>query len=52
MAGINEVMNAYEDAQEASEYAEALVLDLELISGTDYRVVWSTAYDGNYPTEK
>jgi hypothetical protein len=52
MAAINEIMNAYEDAQEASEYADALVMDEEQIEGTDYRLIISGSYSGNYPPTK
>lgn len=50
MADINRIMNGYTDAEEASNYAEALVLDDELISGDDYRMVWTNGYEGQYPT--
>ena len=52
MADINRVMNAYEEAQEAANYAEAIVLDEELISGEDYRVIFTNNYSGQYPPVK
>lgn len=52
MDGIERVMEGYENAKDASEYAEALVLDDELIEGTDYRIIWTNEYDGSYPPTK
>lgn len=49
MSNITRVMNGYEDALEAANYAEALVLDEEEISDGDYRFVWTDAYNGDYP---
>lgn len=49
MADIQRIMNGYIDADEAAEYEEALVMDEELISGTDYRLILTTSYTGDYP---
>lgn len=49
---INRIMNAYKNAQEAANYAEALVLDDELISGADYRMIWTNSYNGDFPPLK
>lgn len=49
MADINRIMNAYEDAQEATAYARALVLNEELISEDDYKLIISNTYSGDFP---
>ena len=52
MADINRVMNGYESAKEAYEYEEAIVLDEELIEGTDYMMIWTDSYSGDFPPVK
>lgn len=49
MDGIERVMEGYENAEDAADYEEALVLDDELIEGTDYRIIWTDEYNGAYP---
>ena len=46
---ISGVVAAAKNASDAANYAEALVLDVELKSGTDYTMVWSDSYTGTYP---
>ena len=46
---INRIMNGYDEAIDAAEYEEALILDDELIEGSDYRMIWSDTYSGSYP---
>lgn len=48
-ADVNRIMNGYIDAKDAANYAEALVLNDELISGDNYRMKWTTSYNGEYP---
>ena len=52
-ANVDRIINGYEEAQQAANYGEALVLDEEEISGDDYRLLLTNAYTGAYPrTEK
>lgn len=43
----DQVVAAYENAIEATEYAEAIIMEMQQISGTDYRMNWTS----QYPTE-
>lgn len=52
MADVQQLMNAVIETTEAVSYAEALVLDEELIGDDDYKLVMSNAYSGEYPPEK
>lgn len=52
MAAIDRIINGYKNAEDAAEYAEALTLDVEQNSGSDYTLVWTTAYSGDYPPEQ
>ena len=44
---VDRVMAAYDNAKNATDYAESIVLEMQNISGTDYRMVWTN----QYPTE-
>lgn len=39
---VDRVIAAYENAKAAKEYENSLVLDTEIISDNDYRMIWST----------
>lgn len=52
MSDINRIINGYTEAKDASEYAEALALEMQQTEGEDYQMVWSTSYSGSYPPEK
>ena len=49
---LNRILNAVKNAEDAANYEEALVLDAELNSGTDYTLVWTEAYEGLWPLEQ
>lgn len=44
---VDRVLSAYEIAKEALGYADSIVLEMQQVSGTDYRMVWTN----KYPTE-
>lgn len=52
MAAIDRIINGYKNAEDAAEYAEALVLDVEQESGENYTLVWSETHPGDFPPEQ
>ena len=46
---VNRIVTGYIAAQEATEYAGAVTMEMQQISGDDYEMVWTAAYDGEYP---
>ena len=42
------VMTGYDEAKESKKYADSLKLEAENISGNNYCLVWSTAYNGGF----
>ena len=42
------VMTGYDEAKEGKKYADSLKLEAENISGNNYCLVWSTAYNGGF----
>lgn len=52
MGAIDRIVSGYNEATDAANYEEAIVLDEELISDDNYRVIWTTSYDGAYPPVK
>ena len=45
---IQKVLEAKNDAQEAANYADTLKFKMELVSGENYRMIWSTEYNGGF----
>ena len=43
---VDRVIAAYENAKEAKNYADSIVIEMQLNSGEDYTMVWSTQYTG------
>lgn len=41
---VDNVIAAYENAKEAKKYADSIVAEMQLNSGEDYTMVWSTKY--------
>ena len=41
---IDRVLAAYENAKAAPGYAESIVMEMQQISGTDFRMVWTNQY--------
>lgn len=41
---IDRVMAAHDIAKQLPEYVESIVLEMQQISGTDYKMVWSNQY--------
>ena len=51
-AEINRGINGYNRAEEAPEYAETIICEMEQVSGDNYRMVWSTEYSGGFEPNK
>ena len=51
MGGVERIINGYQEAEDAANYAEAIELEMRLNSGADYSMVWTEAYQGAYPPE-
>lgn len=45
---IARVIAGYERAKEASNYADTIVCEMQLVEDENYRTVWSTAYNGPF----
>lgn len=43
-AEVDRVMAAYDIAKEAPDYAESIVLEMQQVSGEDYKMVWTNQY--------
>lgn len=41
---VDSVVAAYENATEATKYADSIVAEMQLNSGDDYTMVWNTKY--------
>lgn len=52
MADISRIISAAKEAEDATNYAEALRCEVSQNSGDDYTLVWTVAYEGNYPPKK
>lgn len=47
-AEINRVINGYNLADAAADYADTIVCEMQQVSGDNYRMVWSTEYSGGF----
>ena len=47
-ADINRVINGYNQADWAADYADTIVCEMQQVSGDNYRMVWSTEYSGGF----
>lgn len=43
-AEVDRVIAAYNNAKEAKNYADTIVVEMQLNSGDDYTMVWNTSY--------
>lgn len=41
---VDQVLAAYENALAAPGYADSLVFEMQQVSGTDYKMVWTNQY--------
>lgn len=41
---VDRVLAAYDNAKEAKQYTDSLVIEMQVNSGDDYKMVWSTRY--------
>lgn len=51
-ADINRVINGYNLADGAADYADTIVCEMQQVSGDNYRMVWSTEYSGGFEPNK
>lgn len=51
-ADINRVINGYNMADGAADYADTIVCEMQQVSGDNYRMVWSTEYSGGFKPNK
>lgn len=49
---INRVIDGYNLAIGAADYADTIVCDMQNVSGDNYRMVWSTEYSGGFEPNK
>lgn len=49
---INRVINGYNQADAAADYAETIVCEMQQVSGDNYSMVWSTEYSGPFEPNK
>ena len=49
---INRVIEASDRASEAADYADTIVCEMQLESGENYRMMWSTEYNGGFEPNK
>lgn len=45
---INRVVAGYNIAGDAADYGATVVCDVQQISGDNYRMVWTTEYNGKF----
>ena len=48
-ADVNEIIAAMQQMQAATDYVDDQVCKMQLISGTNYRMVWSVKGKDNFP---
>jgi len=46
---VNSILAAVATAEAASDYADAQIREMQLISGDDYCMVWSSTMRGDFP---
>lgn len=49
---INRIIEASDRASEADDYADTIVCEMQLVSGENYRMMWSTEYNGGFKPNK
>jgi hypothetical protein len=49
---INRVINGYNEADEAADYADTIVCEMQQVSGDNYMMKWSTEYNGSFEPNK
>lgn len=45
---INRVIEASDRASAAADYADTIVCEMQLVSGENYKMMWSTEYNGGF----
>ena len=51
-AEISRVVAGYTRANEAAAYAESMTFQMQQVSGDNYQMIWSTAYNGRFVPNK
>jgi hypothetical protein len=46
-AEIDRVLAAYDNAKTAKDYSDSIVIEMQQVSGTDYKLVWTNQYPTN-----
>lgn len=46
-ADVDRVLATYDNAKASTEYADSIVMEMQQVSGTDYKMVWSNQYPTN-----
>lgn len=49
---INRIINGYNQAAAAADYADTIVCEMQQVSGENYRMLWSTEYNGPFEPNK
>ena len=49
---IDRVINGYNLADGAADYADTILCEMQQVSGDNYRMVWSTEYSGGFAPDK
>lgn len=49
---IDRVINGYNHANDAANYAETIKLDIQLLESENYQMIWSTEYNGPFTPNK
>lgn len=45
---IERIVTAYNRANDGTDYAETIVCETRIIDGDNFRMLWSTRYDGEF----
>ena len=45
---IDRIINGYNRAEDAADYADTIVCEMQQVSGENYGMLWSTEYTGPF----
>ena len=51
-ADINRIIDGYNQAGAAADYADTIVCEMQQVSGDNYMMKWSTEYNGSFEPNK
>lgn len=49
---ITRIIGGYNRASDAADYADTIACEMEQVSGDNYKMVWSTEYNGNFKPDR